>query len=634
MNVTLDGVNQSTTDLYGSYCFTTNVTGVHTVIETDPASVFSTTPNTVNLDVTKGNSYEANFGDAYFGVNVSGYVYVDANKNGTRDAGETGVDLLPVVMMWNEQLVDYRFPNSSGFYKFTSLPPGNLTVMSAAAFYPSLVENTTAGSVDIAAVFGEEYRVDFGLYVPSMVGGWVLLDLGGEGGPFQLMFPLSGVEITLLNKTGVVNTTTTNEWGMYMFEVAPGNYTVVETDPDVSGLFSTSPNEVNVTVEPLNYTAAHFNDSMKFGAMIGYVYNDTNLNGVWEGESTIPGAEIRVYNGSTLVLSSLDAIAPPSLSFNPFGGGGFALNVSLLAHRVVDQGGYYAFMVAPGNYTVVEFDLPGYYSTSPNVIEHEVKPGMMFFGGSLDELFVSFGDVLISPSLTVVKEVYGADGFWHGDTTQIQIGETVEYRFTVTNTGTTNVTDIHVLDNIIGPISMPFSELGLGVGMSKTVSSGSAMSGYHENIVNVNGTYENRTVYVIDRASYAGVPAPSTKISVWKYVSRDPGGPWGEHVAVETGYPVYFKVVVRNTGDVPLGEVSIYDSQVGDILWNAYLDPGEELEEKYEWYDTFIAGTYTNWAYASGAWHDEQTVWTSTKDNASYTAFIPRIMVSVTKNVS
>ncbi len=241
VKVTLDGTLTNTTDVYGSYALTTNVTGVHTVIETDPASVFSTTPNTMNLDVTKGNSYEANFGDAYFGVNVSGYVYVDVNKNGTQEVGETGVDLLPVVMLWNEQLFDYRFPNSSGFYKFTSLPPGNLTVMSAAAFYPSFVENTTISSVDIAAVFGEEYRVDFGLYVPSMVGGWVLLDLGGEGGPFQLMFPLSGVEITLLNKTEVVNTTTTNEYGMYMFEVAPGNYTVVETDPDVSGLSAHHP---------------------------------------------------------------------------------------------------------------------------------------------------------------------------------------------------------------------------------------------------------------------------------------------------------------------------------------------------------------------------------------------------------
>ncbi len=63
VTVTLDAAVATTTDLSGSYSFSTSVPGTHTVVETDPPGYTSTTPNEVTVDVALGQSYEVNFGD-------------------------------------------------------------------------------------------------------------------------------------------------------------------------------------------------------------------------------------------------------------------------------------------------------------------------------------------------------------------------------------------------------------------------------------------------------------------------------------------------------------------------------------------------------------------------------------------
>jgi uncharacterized repeat protein (TIGR01451 family) len=63
VTVTLDQDTTDTTGPYGSYTLSTTVTGVHTVIETDPSGYTSTTPNTVSRSVALGSGYQADFGD-------------------------------------------------------------------------------------------------------------------------------------------------------------------------------------------------------------------------------------------------------------------------------------------------------------------------------------------------------------------------------------------------------------------------------------------------------------------------------------------------------------------------------------------------------------------------------------------
>jgi uncharacterized repeat protein (TIGR01451 family) len=63
VTVTLSITKSLVTDLYGRYTFSTTITGDQTIVETDPEYYFSTTPNTVTVDVELNNGYQVNYGD-------------------------------------------------------------------------------------------------------------------------------------------------------------------------------------------------------------------------------------------------------------------------------------------------------------------------------------------------------------------------------------------------------------------------------------------------------------------------------------------------------------------------------------------------------------------------------------------
>jgi len=63
VTITLSATESISTDLYGRFTFSTTITGDHTVVETDPDYYFSTTPNTVTVDVELNKGYQVNFGD-------------------------------------------------------------------------------------------------------------------------------------------------------------------------------------------------------------------------------------------------------------------------------------------------------------------------------------------------------------------------------------------------------------------------------------------------------------------------------------------------------------------------------------------------------------------------------------------
>jgi len=82
------------TDAYGTYTFGIVEEGVHSVEKVEDPDYFSTTPNRVYVDVTFGNGYEVNFGnapiDSLFGV-ITGTVFEDLNLDGFRNDTELGL---------------------------------------------------------------------------------------------------------------------------------------------------------------------------------------------------------------------------------------------------------------------------------------------------------------------------------------------------------------------------------------------------------------------------------------------------------------------------------------------------------------------------------------------------------------
>ena len=98
---------------------------------------------------------------------------------------------------------------------------------------------TVGGTSAATANFGEQRQ--------NSVSGVVFVDLNGNLLQDTNEQGLGGVSIALLSNGQIVTTTTTLENGTYAFTaLAPGDYTIQETDPP--GFVSSSPNIADVNV--------------------------------------------------------------------------------------------------------------------------------------------------------------------------------------------------------------------------------------------------------------------------------------------------------------------------------------------------------------------------------------------------
>jgi hypothetical protein len=86
---------------------------------------------------------------------VSGYVYVDTNRNGIKDSGETGngaaleVDLTGTDV-FGKTVSLTTFTDANGFYSFSNLVSGTYTV-TLASVYPYAYETANVGTVSGAS---------------------------------------------------------------------------------------------------------------------------------------------------------------------------------------------------------------------------------------------------------------------------------------------------------------------------------------------------------------------------------------------------------------------------------------------------------------------------------------------------
>lgn len=280
---------QTTAD--GTYTFAnlppSNASG-YTITQTQPSGYFDyqetagTASGTVN-NASFGNGASTNvisgivlgededatgyeFAD-FTEATVSGAIYDDANNNGTRDSGETGIGsgyaATPHVSLTGTDYAGNTVNltvsvNASGAYSFSSVPPSDATgytvtqLQEPSGFYDGLEENgsgsTLAGTVDgteqiaIGVVDPADTFADrnFGQVEASSLAGIVYEDdnsdgtrEGGETGTFSgATLELSGLDD--LGRT-ISCTTTSAADGTFSFPVAacseirPGTYTITMT---------------------------------------------------------------------------------------------------------------------------------------------------------------------------------------------------------------------------------------------------------------------------------------------------------------------------------------------------------------------------------------------------------------------
>ncbi len=227
-------------------------TGQVTLTENGVATSSATGGGNLNVQMTSAGQATVTVVYHYLKQNgvVSGFVYHDANDDGTFQAAENPIPGVTVTLTGKDAngnaVNQTATTDTSGAYSFSGLNSGTYTVTET---QPAgwIDGKTTAGSLGgnvsdnvIAQIplpqNGDSINNNFGELKGSGLSGTVYYDAAGKGA-FQQGDPgIPGVTLTLTGTDAggntVNQTATTDPSGKYAFEnLLPGTYTVSETQP-------------------------------------------------------------------------------------------------------------------------------------------------------------------------------------------------------------------------------------------------------------------------------------------------------------------------------------------------------------------------------------------------------------------
>jgi hypothetical protein len=394
VTVTLTGTNDLdapvsetlTTGANGSYSFTGLRPGVYSVSAATPATYISDatanagslggeqSTNEVAAFIVTADATGINYNFGYYQLsNISGTVYNDVNQNDVYDAGDTGLSGITVTLTGTTGLdnpVDLTTTSAAnGSYSFTGLAPGTYAVTETppanyateAGDVGSLGGTASTEEVSNVTVASDETgtNYNFGQYVPtnSSLAGIVYNDLNGNDADNSEP-GIAGVTITLTGTSSLGNpvdlTTTSASNGTYSFTgLAAGIYVLTETPPagyvtETANSGSLGGTASTAVVSSVTVAAGAASTNYNFGqyqtsSIAGTVYNDVNVNDVYDGTDT-------ALAGVTVALTGTTGAGSP---------------VSLTTTSA--SNGTYSFTgLAPGVYTVTETPPAGYTTETAN----------------------------------------------------------------------------------------------------------------------------------------------------------------------------------------------------------------------------------------------------------------------------
>jgi len=144
----------------------------------------------------------------------------------------------------------------------------------------------------------------------------------------------------------------------------------------------------------------------------------------------------------------------------------------------------------------------------------------------------------------------------------VDAGDTILYTFTVTNTGLLAVNDLAVSDPKIGAVTCPAEPLAAGATVTctadapYTITGGDVTGGGVDNSATATGTPEGSTTPISSSPSTTHTPttAPAPGMTIVKSASPS------DAASFTAGQVITYSFVVSNTGNVPLTNVSVDDS--------------------------------------------------------------------------
>jgi hypothetical protein len=195
-----------------------------------------------------GNSVHNDFGEVPPAC-VSGFVYLDSNNNGVKDAGERGIGGATITLTGVNDLGKVIYLNTTtkadGSYQFNDLRPGTYTVVEStpAGYIDGKDQAGSAGGTvgnDLITMIhlnpGCNTGYNFGEMLPGCVGGFAYIDDNNDGnfGADELAIPGTTIILSGTDDLGhaVVAAAVTGMDGSYEFDnLRPGIYQVHELQP-------------------------------------------------------------------------------------------------------------------------------------------------------------------------------------------------------------------------------------------------------------------------------------------------------------------------------------------------------------------------------------------------------------------
>lgn len=356
---------ETMTDANGAYEFQQLVAGNYTLVELHPQAWFDglDSPGVIdgvatgtainpgdrieNIRLGWGQSgAEFNFGEL-LGVSIFGDVHLSTMDG---DCFSTDVEHPPLadvvvqLLDGNGVVVDQTLTDENGQYRFVGLTPGEYGVreLTPAHLIDGGANSPNYGRVldsnNVVEIYlgsGETAtEVSFCEHVPSILSGYVYHDANNDGHRDDLEDGVEAVTIRLLDESGVeVTRTTTDAFGYYQFEVAAGNYTLVESQPvgwldgldaagTINGVSVGRANNPGDSIEEVRVMWGQQGDEYNFGelqpaSIEGFVHVDLDADCVLDpNEVTLAGVRIELLNSSGEVIASQRTDSEGRFEFN------------------------------------------------------------------------------------------------------------------------------------------------------------------------------------------------------------------------------------------------------------------------------------------------------------------------------
>ena len=541
----------TTTDANGDYIFTV-APGPFTITETDPAGFDSVSDvdgpndNTITGTVPPGGSTpDQDFLDEQ-PATVSGTVREDINND---DIGEDPIPGVTIVITDSTGAMQTTTTGANGEYMFTVAPgPFTITERDPAGFnsvsdVDGPNDNTIMGTVPPGGTTPDQDFVD---ERPTVVSGNVSQDLDNDDiGDL----PLANVVITIVDGAGVTQTTVTDPDGNYEFEVAPGMYTITETDPPTfSSVSDVQGDPLDNVIEDTvllggNMPNQDFVDERP-AIVSGNVSEDTDNDGV--GNVDLSGVVISIVDGAGNMQTT-----------------------------TTDANGNYEFEVAPGNFTITEIQPAGFTSVSDvegDPLDNIISGAVPIGGNVPNQDFVEERPAMVSGT---VEEDTNGDGMPNQPISGVLITLT-----DANGNSLTTITDSN------GDYSFTVSPGDYTI--TETDPTGfdsvSDVDGPNDNTINNVSLPPGGNV--VDQDFVDINPNPSIAIDKMASDGTDSQD-------VVSGGSAQFSITVTNDGNIPLRSISVTDPEAGACnITIAFLAPGATFN--YACSDPGVTADYVN----------------------------------------